>query len=97
MKYAGLWAIGIGVLIGAGLLPMGRACAGEDDHPTRCTLATLNGQYLFNGTGTLFPPAFGVTSASALDFISSMETGLGQTLWPSPSMAPSWFLHRLPQ
>ena len=89
MKYAGLWAIGIGVLIGAGLLPMGRACAGEDDHPTRCTLATLNGQYLFNGTGTLFPPAFGVTSASALDFISSMETGLGQTLWPSPSMAPS--------
>ena len=64
MKRAGLWAIGIGVLVGAGLLPMGRAYAGEDDHPTRCTLATLNGQYLFNGTGTLFPPAFGVTSAS---------------------------------
>ena len=64
MKRAGLWAIGIGALVGAGLLPMGRAYAGEDDHPTRCTLATLNGQYLFNGTGTLFPPAFGVTSAS---------------------------------
>jgi hypothetical protein len=64
MKRAGLWAIGIGALVGAGLLPMGRAYAGEGDHPTRCTLATLNGQYLFNGTGTLFPPAFGVTSAS---------------------------------
>jgi len=64
MKRAGLWAIGIGALVGAGLLRTGRAYAGEDDHPTRCTLATLNGQYLFNGTGTLFPPAFGVTSAS---------------------------------
>src|SRR5215469_3813460 len=61
----GLWAIGIGVLVGAGLLPMGRAFAGENDHPTRCTLATLNGQYLFNGTGTLFPPSFGLTSGTA--------------------------------
>jgi hypothetical protein len=64
MKRAGLWAIGIGVLVGAGLLPMGRTYAGEDEHPTKCTLATLNGQYLFNGTGTLFPPAFEVTSPS---------------------------------
>ena len=58
MKRAGLWLIGIGALLGAGLLPMGRAYA------TRCTLATLNGQYLFNGTGTLFPPAFGLTSGT---------------------------------
>jgi hypothetical protein len=64
MKRIGAWVMGIGVLAGVGLLTMGRAYAGEDDHPTRCTLATLNGQYLFNGTGTLFPPAFGVTSAS---------------------------------
>jgi hypothetical protein len=59
MKRAGLWAIGIGAIVGAGLLPMGRAYAGEDNHPTRCTLATLNGQYLFNGTGTLFPRRLG--------------------------------------
>ena len=85
MKYAGLCAIGI--LVSVGPLAVDRGYAGEG--ATKCTLATLNGQYLFNGTGTLFPPAFGVTSASALDFISSMETGLGQTLWPSPSMAPS--------
>ena len=64
MKCIGAWVMGIGVLAGVGLLTMERAYAGEDDHPTRCTLATLNGQYLFNGTGTLFPPAFGVTSAS---------------------------------
>src|SRR5262249_26573416 len=64
MKRARLWAIGIGALVAAGLLPMGLGYAGEDDHPTRCTLATLNGQYLFNGSGTLFPPAFGVSSVS---------------------------------
>jgi hypothetical protein len=64
MKRAELRAIGIGALAGAGLLTMGQAYAGESDHPTMCTLATLNGQYLFNGTGTLFPPAFGVMSAS---------------------------------
>jgi hypothetical protein len=30
----------------------------------KCTLATLNGQYLFSGSGPLFPPAFGETSVS---------------------------------
>jgi hypothetical protein len=35
------------------------------DGESKCTLATLNGQYLFNGTGTLFPPAFGLTSGTA--------------------------------
>ena len=64
MKCARLWAIGIGALVGAGLLPMGRAYAGGGDHPSRCTLATLNGQYMFGGPGTLFPPAFGVTARS---------------------------------
>jgi len=60
MKYAGLCAIGI--LVSVGPLAVDRGYAGEG--ATKCTLATLNGQYLFNGTGTLFPPAFGVTSAS---------------------------------
>jgi len=58
MKRLGLWAISIAALAVA--VPI--ATAGENEG--RCTLATLNGQYLFNGTGTLFPPAFGVTSAS---------------------------------
>ena len=43
-------------------LTSGQAYAGQKEEG--CTLATLNGQYLFNGSGTLFPPAFGVTSAS---------------------------------
>lgn len=60
MKYAGLCAIGI--LVNVGLLEAEQGYAGEG--ATRCTLATLNGQYLFNGSGTLFPPAFGVTSVS---------------------------------
>ena len=56
MKRTALWALGIGVVVGVGLFTMERAYAGEDDHPTKCTLATLNGQYLFAGSGTLFPP-----------------------------------------
>jgi hypothetical protein len=98
MNRAGLWAIGIGVLVGAGFLPMGRAYAGEDDHPTRCTLATLNGQYLFSGSVTLFPPAFGVTSVSignsagfhifngdgtGTDFVTFSVNGIDQHV-PSP-------------
>ena len=62
MKRAGLWVISIGMLTGVGPLVVEQAYAGE--HEGKCTLATLNGQYLFNGSGTLFPPAFGVTSVS---------------------------------
>jgi hypothetical protein len=62
MKCAGLWAIGISGLASLVPFPMEQGYAGEDEG--RCTLATLNGQYLFNGSGTLFPPAFGVTSVS---------------------------------
>ena len=98
MKRLGLWAIGIGVLVCAGLFPMERAYAGENDHPTRCTLATLNGQYLFAGPATLFPPAFGVTAptlaASAgfhifngdgtgFDFVTFTVSGIDQHV-PSP-------------
>jgi len=61
MKRVGLWAIGIGVLVSAGPLSE-EAYAGENG--ARCTLATLNGQYLFAESGTLFPPAFGVTKQS---------------------------------
>jgi ABC-type phosphate transport system substrate-binding protein len=59
MKRKSLCAIGIGVAVGIGAA---QAYAGETEG--KCTLATLNGQYLFNGSGTLFPPAFGVTSVS---------------------------------
>ena len=62
MKRAGRWAIGIAALATVGPLAAAAVYAGENERG--CTLATLNGQYLFNGTGTLFPPAFGVTSAS---------------------------------
>lgn len=59
MKRKVLWAIGIGIAMAIGA---GQAYAGEKEE--KCTLGTLNGQYLFNGSGTLFPPAFGVTSVS---------------------------------
>jgi hypothetical protein len=58
MKRIGAWAIGIGVLVGVGPLAVEQGYAGENE--AKCTLATLNGQYLFAGSGTLFPPAFGI-------------------------------------
>ena len=61
MKRLGLWAIGVAALALAGPIA---TLAGENEG--RCTLATLNGQYLFNGSGTLFPPAFGLTSGTAI-------------------------------
>jgi hypothetical protein len=56
MKLAGLWAIGIGAIVGVGLFAGEQACAGENDHPTKCTLETLNGQYLVAANGMLIPP-----------------------------------------
>jgi hypothetical protein len=53
LKRMGLWAIGTGVLIGVGVLTVERGYA---DDTTKCTLATLKGQYLFAGPATLFPP-----------------------------------------
>jgi hypothetical protein len=91
MKRLGAWAIGIGVLVRVGPLAVGQGYAGEDE--AKCTLATLNGQYLFAGSGTLFPPAFGVTAPSVdnsagyhifygdgtgLDFVTFSVNGVDQ-------------------
>jgi hypothetical protein len=57
-------AIGAVTLAGMALLTVERPYAGEYDHPTKCTLETLNGQYLVAANGTLFPPAFGVMEQS---------------------------------
>jgi len=67
MKRLGSKAIGAAVLAGVALLAGERTYADEFDHPTKCTLMTLKGQYLFATNGTLFPPAFGVTEQSVSD------------------------------
>lgn len=69
MKLSGLWAIGIGTIVSAGLFAGEQAYAGENDHPAKCTLETLYGQYLVAAHGTLFgtpanPGPFGVTQPS---------------------------------
>jgi hypothetical protein len=64
MKRVGLCALGIGVFVSGGPLTVGRGYAVENDRATKCTLATLEGRYLFAGSGTLLPPAFGVTEPS---------------------------------
>jgi hypothetical protein len=97
MKRAGLWAIGVAGLTSLGALGIEQGYAGENDRG--CNLATLNGQYLFNGTGTQFPPAFGLTSGTAIgtsagfhifngdgtgmDFVTFTLNGINQNV-PSP-------------
>jgi hypothetical protein len=61
MKRVGFWAIGIGLVVTVGLLTMEQGYAEEKDHARECTLATLKGRYLFATSGTILPPAFGVT------------------------------------
>jgi hypothetical protein len=93
MKRATLWAIGVSLALSGG---MAQGYAGEKED--KCTLATLNGQYLFAGPATLFPPAFGVTApaiaASAgfhifsgdgtgTDFVTLTVNGVNQNV-PSP-------------
>jgi len=42
-------------------LPALSGAAWAGDTVKKCSLATLRGQYLSSATGTVFPPAFGVT------------------------------------
>ena len=63
MKLAGLWAIGIGTIVSVGPFAGEQAYAGENDHPAKCTLETLYGQYLVAGHGTLFGVAAAIFSA----------------------------------
>jgi hypothetical protein len=64
MKGLTVEAIGLGLLVSAALISVQPAYAGDNDHPAKCSLATLRGQYLVAASGTLFPPAFGVTEPS---------------------------------
>jgi hypothetical protein len=56
-----LGAQSIGLLIGASLFVQPAHAGGG---AVKCSLATLRGQYLVAASGTLFPPAFGVSEAS---------------------------------
>jgi len=63
MKRTGSWAIVIALVAMVGLLTVEQAYAAEEqkDDPSTCSLKTLKGRYLFASSGTLLPPAFGVT------------------------------------
>jgi hypothetical protein len=65
MKSTGLWAaIGIGIFITVGLIAVEQGYAEDNKQAPTCTLETLKGRYLFGASGTLLPPAFGVTQQS---------------------------------
>jgi hypothetical protein len=100
MKRIGLWAVGIGVLVSVGLLTVAQGFADDNDGATKCSLKTLKGRYLFGGgSGTLFPPAFGVTEVSigtaagyhifdgnggGQDYVTFTVNGIDQNV-PSPN------------
>ena len=96
MQGMGVWAIGIGVLASAAPIAVKQGYAGDNE--AKCTLDTLKGQYLFAGSGTLFPHAFGVTAPSAAasagyhifngdgtgtDYVTFTVNGMNQNV-PSP-------------
>jgi len=56
MKLVGSLVMGVGALMCITLFTVERAYAGENDPPIKCTLETLNGQYLVAGNGMLIPP-----------------------------------------
>jgi len=60
LQRKGLWLIAAGVLLSIGLLNVEQAFAFD----RTCSLETLKGQYMVSASGTLFPPAFGVTTPS---------------------------------
>ena len=64
MRRIGLWAMGLGVLVGVGPLALERGYAGDNDGTTKCNDATLKGRYLFAGSATILPPAYEVTEAT---------------------------------
>ena len=98
MRRDSLWGTGVGTIVSVCFLAGAEAYAGENDHSGKCTLATLNGQYMFGGPGTLLPPAFGVTAPSTAasagfhifngdgtgtDFVTFSVNGIDQHV-PSP-------------
>jgi hypothetical protein len=61
IKSLGAPSIGLLAVIGAGLFIQPAHAGGR---AVKCSLETLRGQYLVAASGTLFPPAFGVSEAS---------------------------------
>ena len=61
IKSLGARSIGLLAVIGAGLFIQPAHAGGGT---VKCSLETLRGQYLVAASGTLFPPAFGVSEAS---------------------------------
>ena len=83
MKRASSWAIVI-ALVTVGLLTVGQAYAEEEqkDDALTCSLETLKGRYLFATSGTLLPPAFGVTeptpgASNGFEIFNGDGTGTG--------------------
>src|ERR1700730_14824929 len=83
MTRIGQWAIGIGAFLSVAILTAETGFADEKEHEKTCTLATLNGRYLFVVNGTYFPPAAGVTVQSLFDRTGSrifFGDGTGTTI-----------------
>jgi len=88
-------AMGGGLVLSIGLLNVAPGYAAGK----QCSLATLKGQYMVAATGSLFPPAFGVTAPSVstaagysiyngdgtgTDYVTFAVNGVNQNV-PSPT------------
>ena len=73
-------ALAAGLVAIAGLSFSGTLRASNDDGPRGCTVATLEGRYLFAFSTTILPPAFGVTqptqsNAAGFNILNGDGTG----------------------
>ena len=75
-------ALGVGFFAGT------QAYAGENDHRTKCTLETLNGQYLVAANGMLIPPVplFGIPPGAP----SSVTAAAGYSIYNGDGTGSDW-------
>ena len=86
MKRIGVLPISLGLLMTVGSLTVERAYAGENDQPTKCSLDTLQGQYLVAANGTLFPPAFGIPAGTP----PSVSNAAGYSVYYGDGHGEDW-------
>jgi len=63
MKRVSFLAVGLVLVMTLGFFTIKQGSAAGVERTPTCTLSTLKGRYLFANSGTLLPPAFGVTAA----------------------------------
>jgi hypothetical protein len=96
MTRVSLGMVGVGLCIAVGLLTVtpGYSASPEkhppDAHPSKCTLHTLKGRYLFGGISTVLPPAAEQQSLLAvwIGFLNDLFYGRSYSAGPGEMSIP---------